>query len=64
MDVLAFIFQAITQDDGTIMFQMLTQPALMLVEECLKMANEINNNLNLPQVMMCMPPIVEPGLPV
>jgi len=59
VEVLAFILQAITQDDGTIMFQMMTQPATMLVDECIKLANEINNNADIPTIMMCMPPIVE-----
>lgn len=64
MDVLAFVLQAITQDDGTIIFQMLSEPVLMAAKECLNMANEINNNADLPQIVMCMPPIIEPGLPV
>lgn len=63
MEVLAFIFQIVVQPDNSVYFHMLTEPARMLAEECLKMANEINNNLDLPQVMMCMPPIVEQGLP-
>lgn len=62
MDVLAFIFQAVTQADGSIYFHMLTEPSLMTVKECIQMANEVNNNADLPQVMMCMPPIVEPGV--
>jgi len=59
MEVLAFVFQAVTQPDSSIYFHMLTEPVRMLAEECLKLANEVNNNPDLPQVMMCMPPILD-----
>lgn len=66
MDVINVFFMIFQNSlvDNHIVYTLMSEPVKMAVDECVRMANEINNNADIPQVAMCMPEIIKGGLPV
>lgn len=61
--VFALILLNSITPEGAIVYTLQTDPVEMTVEECITLADEINNNPDLPVVMVCMPKIHPAGLP-
>lgn len=63
-EVVAWLLQAVATDAGGIIFELVREPARMTLEACMALGTEINNMKETPEIVMCMPAIVELGIPV
>lgn len=61
-DTVAWLLQAVSTH-GDITFHVVAEPIKMTLEACIELAKEINNNREASEIVMCMPEIVDLGLP-